>query len=207
VSLSETRRQVSFHAPFHHFLSTLTLCQSENTQQQLTYTVHGINIKATAEMKYPGNALASGRSWGKHIQNICGIALNKLGFIKWVVEKYSDRRVKKPCYFALVRPHLEYAASIWDPGHRDLIRRLNKIQRKAARFVKNRYERTQSATQLLLELGWEPLETRRLHARLRPLEKFRSDLSQSDGVDIIGPTLHIQMQQKRRHWRDKFPDR
>jgi hypothetical protein len=36
--------------------------------------------------------------------------------------------------------HLEYAASIWDPGHKDLIQRLSKIQRKDVRFVKNRYE-------------------------------------------------------------------
>jgi hypothetical protein len=93
--------------------------------------------------------------------------------------------VEETCCFALVRPHLEYPARIWDPGHKDLIRRLNKIQRKAACFVKNHYERTQSAPQLILELGWEPSDTRRLHARLRLLEKFRSDLFQSDAAEII----------------------
>jgi hypothetical protein len=44
--------------------------------------------------------------------------------------------VKERCYFALVRPHHEYAASIWDAEEKDLIKELDKIQRKAARFVK-----------------------------------------------------------------------
>jgi hypothetical protein len=65
-------------------------------------------------------------------------------------------------------------------GHKELIRRLNKIQRKAARFVKNHYEQTQ----LIKGLGGEPLENWRLHARLRQLENFRSNLFQSDVVDI-----------------------
>jgi hypothetical protein len=65
--------------------------------------------------------------------------MKKLGFIKRVVGRYSDEKVKETCYFALVRPHLKYAARIWDPGHKDLMLRLNKIQRKDPHFVKNRY--------------------------------------------------------------------
>jgi hypothetical protein len=122
---------------------------------------------------------------GKSIGNISGTALKKLGCINRVVGRYSYEKVKETCHFALVRPHLEYEASIWDPEHKDLIRRLNKTQRKAASFVKNHYERTQSATKLILELGWGPLETRRQHARLRLLEKFRSDFFQSDTGEII----------------------
>jgi hypothetical protein len=50
-------------------------------------------------------------------------------------------------------------------------------------IVKNRYERTQSVIQLIQGLGWETLETRRLHARL--LEKFRSNLFLSSTAEII----------------------
>jgi hypothetical protein len=52
----------------------------------------------------------------------------------------------------LVRPHLEYVASIWDPEQKDLIKELDKIQRKAARFVKNYFGRTESVSKLLEEL-------------------------------------------------------
>jgi hypothetical protein len=154
-------------------------------QQQHTYKVNGINVKTSDVVKYLGITLTVDISWGKHILNICGTALKKLGFIKRVEGRYSDKKVKETCDFGLVRPHLKYAASIWDPGHKDLIRKLNQLQRKAGRFVKNRYERTQSATQLILELDWEQLETRRLHASLGLLEEFRWDLFQSDAAEII----------------------
>jgi hypothetical protein len=70
-----------------------------------------------------------------------------------VVGRYSGEKVKEMRYFALARPNLEYAASIWDPGHEDLNRRQNKIERKAAHFVKKLNKRTQSATQLIEGLG------------------------------------------------------
>jgi hypothetical protein len=41
---------------------------------------------------------------------------------KRVVGRYSDEKVKEAYYFTLFRPHLEYTVSMWDPGHKDLIR-------------------------------------------------------------------------------------
>jgi hypothetical protein len=88
------------------------------------------------EVKYLRITLTSDISWGKQIRYICGRALKKLGFIKHVVQRYLDEKVKETCHFALVRLHLEYAASIWDPGHKELNRILNKVRRKAVPFVK-----------------------------------------------------------------------
>jgi 3-hydroxyacyl-CoA dehydrogenase len=36
----------------------------------------------------------------------------------------------------MVRLHLQYVVSIWDPDQKDLTKVLDKIQREAARFVK-----------------------------------------------------------------------
>jgi hypothetical protein len=77
-------------------------------------------------LQKPLQHITSDISWGKQKRNICGTALKKLRFIKCVVGRYSEEKVKGICYYALVRPHLAYAASIWDPGHKYLIRRLNK---------------------------------------------------------------------------------
>jgi hypothetical protein len=86
------------------------------------------------------------------MRKVFGTSLKKLVFIKRVVGRCTDEKVKETCYFTLVRPYLEYTASIWDPGYKDLIRRLNKMKglpRKAARFVKHRYELTQSVKELI----------------------------------------------------------
>jgi hypothetical protein len=66
---------------------------------------------------------------------------------------------------------------------------MNKIQRKDALFVKNCNERTENVTRLLDGLGLEPLETRRLHAGLRLLERFRTGLFQGEGDNIFYATL------------------
>ena len=40
------------------------------------------------------------------------------------------------------------------------------VQRRAARFVKNKYKRTESVTAVLNELGWHSLPQRPADARL-----------------------------------------
>jgi hypothetical protein len=47
---------------------------------------------------------------GESTRNVCDTASRKLGFISVVLERYS--KVKEMSYFALIIPHLEYAASI-----------------------------------------------------------------------------------------------
>jgi hypothetical protein len=59
------------------------------------------------------------------------------------------------------------------------------MPRKAARFVENSFERTESVTRLLDGLGWESLETRRLRTRPRLHERFRTGLFQSEVENII----------------------
>ena len=39
-------------------------------------------------------------------------------------------------YLALVRPHLEYASSTWDPHLQKHIQQIEMVQRRAARFIK-----------------------------------------------------------------------
>jgi len=66
----------------------------------------------------------------------------------------------------IVRPKLEYASSVWDPHHKNKIEKLEKVQRKAARWVRNQYSWTASVSDFLRQLEWPPLHQRRLCARL-----------------------------------------
>ena len=51
-----------------------------------------------------------------------------------------DRRVKEATYLGLVRPLLEYASQAWDPCTDNLSNEIEKIQRRAARFVTSDYQ-------------------------------------------------------------------
>jgi hypothetical protein len=113
----------------------------------------GVSINKAEKLKYLGITIKSVLSWKTHIQNVCGKELKNLGSIRRIVGRSSNEKVKERCYFALVRPHIEYAASIWDPEQKDLIKELDKIHIKAAHFVKNCYGRTESVSKLLEDLS------------------------------------------------------
>ena len=78
---------------------------------------------------------------------------------------------------------------MWDPRLAKDRQSLEKIQRKAARFVKRDYRRRSSPTSMMAGLGWRDLETRCRDMRLTLLHKIiinniaitRADLGMATG--------------------------
>ena len=71
-------------------------------------------------------------------------ALRQLGFstLLGVIHIVVLRKLKNLAYLSLVRPNLEYAAAAWDPYMAKDIQQLERVQRRAARFVKKDYRHT-----------------------------------------------------------------
>jgi hypothetical protein len=62
------------------------------------------------------------------------------------------------------------------------------VQRRAARYVKNRYHNTSSVTEMLHQLQWTSLEARRRQARLVLLYKISNNLVKIDPtIKLIPP--------------------
>ena len=78
--------------------------------------------------------------WSEHIDNIVCKANKQLGFVKRNL-RHCSTYTREREYFALVRPQVEYACSLWNPHTSLDIHKLEMIQRKSARFVKNNYIR------------------------------------------------------------------
>ena len=101
-------------------------------------------------------------TWGDQIDNTVTKSQRTLGFLRrnlW----FCPTAVEVTTYKSLVRPCLEYATCAWDPykklkGH---IKKLEGLQRKAARFSLGNYIRESSVTDMLKELNWEILSERR----------------------------------------------
>ncbi|KAI8490261.1 hypothetical protein Bbelb_319990 [Branchiostoma belcheri] len=69
----------------------------------------------------------------------------------------------------LVRPQLEYCASVWDPYTAGGVQAVERVQRRAARMVMNDYARTSSVTEMLQKLQWPTLANRRREAQWNSL--------------------------------------
>jgi len=77
--------------------------------------------------------------------------------------------VKESAYLAIVCPSLEYASVAWDPYHNKKIEHLEKVQRKAARWVVNNFSCHSSVTAVLQHLQWPTLQLRRKISKLQTL--------------------------------------
>ena len=60
----------------------------------------------------------------------------------------------------LVRPIMEYAVCVWDPYQKYLTDNIEKIQRRAARWVLSNYRQQSSVTDMLHQLQWPSLQQR-----------------------------------------------
>ena len=89
-----------------------------------------------------------------------------------LASQFETLKLKETAYINLVRSTLEYAGSVWDPRLTKDRQSLEKIQRKAARFVKRDYRRRSSLTRMMAGLGWRDLETKRRDMRLALLHKI-----------------------------------
>lgn len=98
-------------------------------------------------------------------------------------------------YTTFVRPVLEYANTVWFPHSLTSITKLESVQRKAIRFVYNKYKRTDSPTNLLTSSGIRTLSTRAKQARLKFLyqllhHSYKIDVSKYVAFSQSRPTRH-----------------
>ena len=93
-------------------------------------------------------------------------ALNKLFFLKRSLTG-STFETRYLAYTSLIRPILEYASVAWFPHTKNCILTLERVQRKAVRFIFNRYRRNDSPTELLRLAGLATLSSRAKVHRLK----------------------------------------
>jgi hypothetical protein len=173
----EKRWDMSFHPGK---CTTLPVTRSRKVLQP-AYQLHGHTLANVTSAKYLGVTLTNDLSWNEHINNMCSKANKTLGFLRRNL-KIGSRRIKETAYKAYVRPILEYATTVWDPHTQQNIDRLEAIQRRAARFVMRRYRNTSSVSDMIDELRWPSLESRRRTARLAMLYRIQHDLVSIEAI-------------------------
>ena len=60
-------------------------------------------------------------------------------------------KTREKLYNTLVRPHLEYAAFVWDPHVTKQKQTIEKVQRRAARWVTKQHDSMSSVTAIAID--------------------------------------------------------
>jgi hypothetical protein len=130
-----------------------------------TYSIHGHNLAIIKGGKYLGVTISDTMSWNAHVDATAKKANNSLSFLRRNLTR-CPQDIKAQCYKSLVRPIVEYASDAWDPHTtKNILAALEAVQRRAAMFVTGDYKTTSSTSNMIKELGWEPLQQRRKHTR------------------------------------------
>ena len=127
------------------------------------YTIHNHILEVVEESsKYLGVTISKDLIWNAHINTITNKANKTLGFMKRNIHGCTQK-VKQHTFTTMVRPTLEYASTCWYPQSKDLIGDIEQVQKRAARFIYNKYRSKEPgcATNMLDALNWEPLSQRR----------------------------------------------
>ena len=153
--------QINFNTSKCHLL-TITY---KPKPSEFTYTISNQPISRVNSHPYLGVTIDATLSWSKHIQGTSSKSAKTLGLLKRTIYP-TKPKVREAAYDMLVRPKLEYGSIAWSPHTQNNIDTLEKIHISAARFVVRDHRRTSSVTHMQGKLGWQTLDTRRLHHQL-----------------------------------------
>ena len=157
---------------------------------QFEYTLHQQRLEQVQSAKYLGITISDDLDWGQHISEISSKATKTLGFL-WRNLAFAPRHTKEVAYKTLVRPKLEYAAPIWHPYHETQIGQVEKVQRTAARWTCRRWRNTSSVGDMLDDLEWPSLETRREQSSLTFFYKIHSGTVDLDKDKYLTPAPNL----------------
>ena len=162
---------------------------NSRNQQHSNYQLCGQTLATVDSHPYLGVHLQNDMGWSTHIGHVTARANRMLGVVRRNLSNCPES-LKQTAYFSLVRPHLEYASVVWDSHLKKDIKGIEQVQRSAARFVKNNYDRKAGVvTSLLDDLGWQSLESRRKVARLTTMYKIVNDKIDIQARDYLTPVI------------------
>ena len=130
----------------------------------------GAELEEVTTFKYLGILISSNLSWTPHIQTVCGNARKIIGLLYRRYYHHCDSSVLVRLYTSLVRPHMEYASSVWNPHHLHDIDRMESVQKFALRMCSKHWDAGYS--ELLNAFELSSLENRRLYFTLCHLFKI-----------------------------------
>ena len=154
--------------------SVLSVTKSKSPMKY-PYQLKGHVLEVQESSKYLGVDLQSKMSWKKHIDRVTKKANSTLGFLRRNL-KAGTEDTKASAYFCMVRTNLEYCCSVWSPQYKNEIKKVEMVQRRAARFVTSRYRNTSKVSSMIDHLQWESLKSRRSKIQLNLLYKVVEDL-------------------------------
>ena len=159
---------------------------SQTSAAFLQFTLGNEILQEVSDAKYLGIQIDNKLDWNNHISTVAARGQSKLAFLNRNL-KGCPKKLRDTAYISLIRPALEYSCSVWHPHKKSNKDKIEKVQRRAARFVSNNFRRKASVSEMLHDLGWQSLDGRRQDQRLVLFYKIINGLASVETEDILTP--------------------
>ena len=137
--------------------------------------------------KHLGVIFSNNCTWHSHIESIKSKSWKRINIMR-KLKFQLDRKSLQTIYFSFIRPLLEYADVVWNNCTQYESEDIEKIHNEAARIVTGA-TKLASIENLLLETGWETLESRRKKHKLILFYKMQNNLSPNYLSSLVPPTV------------------
>ena len=131
-------------------------------------------LAQVSHYKYLGIHFSSDLSWSYHIDQICKRTRKLVGMLYRNFYQFSSSPTLAKLYKSLIRPHLEYACTVWDPHLRRDIQAIENVQKFALRVCSKSWNTDYNS--LLDTLNISTLSARRTSLKLCLLFKMLTEI-------------------------------
>ena len=158
------------------------------------YRLSGHVLESVHDNPYLGLQISDDLKWDKHVRQTANKAAIALGMLRRNL-KFMSKNHKCTAYISMVRSILEYGSIVWDPYIKKDIQCLERIQKRAARFIASDYKSHSEGfmTRTLQDIGLPPLHERRLYNRISFFYKIANGL-----VPAIQQENHLEPSENKR---------
>ena len=152
------------------------------------YILGGCTLSMVTQYPYRGVTISNTMSLQNHINNTTCRANRVLGLVKRNL-RGTSQKLRQQAYFSLVRPHLKYCSTVWNPYIKKDVNKIENIQRRAVRFVLNNCNQRGSVSALINHLCWNSPEKRTQLSCLLLKYMIQNQLIAINGNHCLTPML------------------
>ena len=123
-----------------------------------SYTLNEFELQRVNEQMDLGILTTSSMHWSNHVISVCSKANRTLGYIRRCSAEIGSLNCRRTLYITLVRSLFSYGSQLWAPQKIKHINMMERVQRRATKFILKLPFRTKvSYKNWLLKLGLSPV--------------------------------------------------
>ena len=131
-------------------------------KENFVVSLDGKNIPLVSDFRYLGLKITNTLSWDKHILEHCKSINWKVVQLKQMSKTGCSSNLLLQTYKTFIQQKFDYGISLWGCTSKKNIRKVQRIQNRAARIILNKHDRISvRGIDLIKELGIMNIEERR----------------------------------------------